>query len=74
METPSAAKRSDQNDEDLPLPEEEPPAVIAIERQEGMPSEEEAEPPAMGVPTETLTAAPDWEGVGNGQSEGGEES
>jgi chromosome partitioning protein len=55
---------------DLPLPEDEPPAVIAIERSDAPGDEEEA--PAS-FPTEAI-APDDWGSGGNGQTEGGEES
>jgi chromosome partitioning protein len=54
---------------DLPLPEEEPPAVIAIERMEAPAGEEE---PEAALPTEEL-APGEWASGGNGQTERGEE-
>jgi chromosome partitioning protein len=65
---------------DLPLPEEEPPSVIAIERPEQMaegtveeeePADELEGPSSM---TEMVEPKPGWPSGGNGQSEGGEES
>jgi chromosome partitioning protein len=54
---------------DLPLPEEEPPAMIAIERMEAPAGEEE---PEAALPTEDL-APGEWASGGNGQTERGEE-
>jgi chromosome partitioning protein len=67
---------------DLPLPEDEPPSVIAIERPEQMPEESVEEEPLGDVPdlpgpstmTELVEPQADWPSGGNGQSEGGEES
>ncbi len=61
---------------DLPLPEDEPPSVIAIERPEHMTEEGEPEEEgASGPSTMTeLVESQEWPSGGNGQSEGGEES
>ena len=60
---------------DIPLPDEEPPSVIAIERPEALPEEEPVEAPAgPGTMTEIAEPQGDWPSGGNGQSEGGEES
>jgi chromosome partitioning protein len=67
---------------DLPLPEDEPPSVIAIERPEQSADEGLEEDPAevMGETappspmTELVEPQGDWPSGGNGQSEGGEES
>jgi chromosome partitioning protein len=53
---------------DEPLPEEEPPAVIAMERMDSPGEEEEAGPPELGG-AETLESD-EWAGGGNGQSNG----
>jgi chromosome partitioning protein len=53
---------------DLPLPEDEPPSVIAIERMEAPGDEEES---VAGLGTEA-PASDEWGSGGNGQSEGGE--
>jgi len=61
---------------DLPLPEEEPPSVIAIERPEQM-EEEDTPESEMSAGPGTMTELVDpqeWPSGGNGQSEGGEES
>jgi chromosome partitioning protein len=58
---------------DLPLPEEEPPSIIAIERPEPMTAEMEG-PEGTGAMTEIAEPHGDWPSGGNGQSEGGEES
>jgi chromosome partitioning protein len=55
---------------ELPLPEEEPPSVIAIERTDS-PGEEE-EPGDAGTRVEGMPTG-GWPAGGNGQSDGGEE-
>jgi chromosome partitioning protein len=61
---------------DLPLPDEEPPPIIAIERTEGAAIGEETEPagPVAGLGIESLPSPEEWATGGNGQTEGGEES
>ena len=57
---------------DEPLPEEEPPSVIAIERMDSPGDEEETGGPTLGGPGGL--AKEEWAGGGNGQSEEEEES
>jgi chromosome partitioning protein len=60
---------------DLPLPDEEPPPVIAIDRTETVVEEEEAagiEP--LPPPEQWLSSGDEEWATGNGQTEGGEES
>ena len=59
---------------DLPLPEDEPPSIIAIERPEATTEEPPESAPGPSTMTEIAEPHADWPSGGNGQTEGGEES